>query len=243
MSLTHGGVSGLWQQFGNDKTLVAAVLANAALAGMVAWRQVPTLPFEALCLPKRWQRRLPPPASPATLPRLSPSAVPSFIMIRPRNPITRLLRHGVRNTSMSLLERLQAADGSFVDSIPITSFVVMSLASIGCQDHPVVQRGVEFLLSSLQADASWRTENNLAVWNTTLAVNHLVDARPVSAPSSLGRLGSQLLPEKSAFSPAAWDDTARVGEGLADTAVADEARSTGSESRTAPIGEEEHGTR
>ena len=237
--LACGGVSGLWKQFGNDKALAAAVLANAALADMVPWRQVPTLGFEALCLPTRWQRRLPPPASPATLPAFVAIGRAKFHHDPPRNPITRLLRHGVRNTSISLLERLQASDGSFVDSIPITSFVVMSLASIGCQDHPVVQRGVEFLLSSLQADASWRVENNLAVWNTTLAVNHLVDARPVSASSSMGRLGSQLLPEKSAFSPAAWDDTARVSEGLADTAVADEARPTGSESVSHRFGEEE----
>ena len=185
----------------NDKTLVAAVLANAALADMVAWRQVPTLGFEALCLPTRWQRRLPPPASPATLPAFVAVGRAKFHHDPPRNPITRLLRHGVRNTSVSLLERLQASDGSFVDSIPITSFVVMSLASIGCQDRPVVQRGVEFLLSSLQPDASWRAENNLAVWNTTLAVNHLVDVRPESSPSTMGRLGSQLLPEKSASHP------------------------------------------
>ena len=156
--LARGGVSGLWKQFGNDKALAAAVLANAALADMVPWRQVPTLGFEALCLPTRWQRRLPPPASPPTLPAFVAVGRAKFHHDPPRNPITRLLRHGVRNTSMSLLGRLQASDGSYVDSIPITSFVVMSLASIGCQDHPVVQRGMEFLLSSLQADASWRTK-------------------------------------------------------------------------------------
>jgi squalene-hopene/tetraprenyl-beta-curcumene cyclase len=227
---TQGGNAGLWKQFGNDKTLVAAVLANAALADMVPWRQVPTLGFEALCLPKRWQRRLPPPASPAMMPAFLAVGRAKFHHDPPRNPITRLLRHGLRSICMVLLERLQADDGSFVDSTPITSFVVMSLASIGCRDHPVVERGMEFLLSSLKADASWRAENNLAVWNTTQAVNHLVDVRPISAATSVARLAGQLLPEKSALTAGGWDDTARIGEGLADTAVADDSRGSSSES-------------
>jgi squalene-hopene/tetraprenyl-beta-curcumene cyclase len=236
---SHGGVSGLWKQFGNDKTIVAAVLANAALADMVPWRQVPTLGFEALGLPRRWQRRLPPPTSPATMPAFLAVGRAKLHHDPPRNPIARLLRHGLRGTCISLLQRLQAGDGSFVDSIPITSFVVMNLASIGFQDHPVVERGMEFLLSSLQSEASWRAENNLAVWNTTQAVNHLVEVRPISAATAVTRLGSQLLPEKSPLSVGGWDDTSRIGEGLADTAVADDSRGSNSGSGSYRIGDEE----
>jgi squalene-hopene/tetraprenyl-beta-curcumene cyclase len=223
---SHGGVAALWRQFSNDEALIAAVMANAALADMVAWRQVPTLGFEAVCLPKRWQQRLPPPAAPQALPAFLAVGRAKFHYDPPRNPIMRLLRHSMRHTSVTVLERMQAADGSFSDSIPLTAFVATCLASIGCQDRPVVQRGIEFLLSSVQSDASWRVENNFAIWNTTLAVNQLVEDRPASSTNSdaLVLLGSQLVPETTAVSASAWADTARIGEEIADTAVADSAR-------------------
>jgi squalene-hopene/tetraprenyl-beta-curcumene cyclase len=218
---SHGGISALWRQFGNDKTLVAAVLANAALADMVSWRQVPTLGFEVVCLPNRWQHRLAPPASPATLPAFIAVGRAKFDLDPPRNPISRLLRHTLRSSCLAVLERVQAADGSFVDSTPITSFVVMCLASIGGQDRPVVQRGIEFLLSSIRSDASWVAENNLSVWNTALAVNHLVGDYPESCESSIktALLSSQRLgSEATALPVTGWDDTARIDE--ADTRVA-----------------------
>src|SRR4051794_19631344 len=41
-----GGVSGLRRECGRDRSLLAAILSNCALAGMVPWRQIPTLQFE-----------------------------------------------------------------------------------------------------------------------------------------------------------------------------------------------------
>ena len=50
---------------------------------------------------------------------------------------------------------MQPASGGFLESAPLTSFVVMSLASSGRSDHPVVRKGVEFLLSAVRPDGSW----------------------------------------------------------------------------------------
>ena len=69
----------------------------------------------------------------------------------PKNPISRLLRRSIWKKSLTILEQLQAADDSFLASVPLTAFVVMSLGSVGCQDHTIVRRGIEFLLSSLRA--------------------------------------------------------------------------------------------
>ncbi len=88
----QGGVAGLWQQYGNDRTYVAAILVNCALAGIVPWRQVPTLPFELAGLPKRWQRHFPPP--------VDRSAIPTFLAVGrakhhhdpTHNPLTRIVR-------------------------------------------------------------------------------------------------------------------------------------------------------
>src|SRR5690348_13473116 len=48
-----GGLSALKRHCNGDKTLLAAIMANCALAGMVTWRQVPTLQLELACLPTR----------------------------------------------------------------------------------------------------------------------------------------------------------------------------------------------
>jgi squalene-hopene/tetraprenyl-beta-curcumene cyclase len=53
----------------------------------------------------------------------------------------------------------------------LTSFVVMSLAAKGLDQHPVVKRGVDFLLRLVRSDGSWPIDTNLATWVTTLSVN------------------------------------------------------------------------
>jgi squalene-hopene/tetraprenyl-beta-curcumene cyclase len=75
--------------------------------------------------------------------------------------------------SLAVLARIQPASGGFLEATPLTSFVVMSLASIGRCDHPVTRRGVEFLLESVRKDGSWPIDTNLATWNTTLSLNAL----------------------------------------------------------------------
>ncbi len=166
-----GGLAGLRRQYGQDKLVPAAILANCALAGMVTWQQVPTLQFELACLPQRWQRDLQVFAARPVLPIVLAVGRAKFHHDPPKNPISRLLRRSTRAKSMALLEQYQEADDSYAASTPMTAFVVMSLSSMGCQDHPIVRRGVDFLFSSVRADASWSATPNLAVSNTALAWN------------------------------------------------------------------------
>ncbi len=181
----QGGVAGLWQRFGNDKAMVASILANCALAGMVPWRQVPTLPFEWVCLPKRWQHHVQMPVARYATPLLIAVGHAKFHHDPPRNPIVRLVRRTARAKSLAILERLQAECDGVLASAPLTAFVVMSLASSGCQDHPIVRRGVEFLLSLVRGDASWPIESNRALSVTTLALNNLATERPTAARPSI----------------------------------------------------------
>ena len=105
----------------------------------------------------------------------------------PRNPITRLVRGSLRKKTLACLERLQAADDSFLASPLVTAFVVMNLASMGCQEHPIVERGIEFLLSSVRADASWSVATNLATTNTALAIDSLAADHSATSASQLER--------------------------------------------------------
>ena len=107
---------------------------------------------------------------------------------KPRNPITRLIRRLSVQKSLDVLEQMQPASGGYLEATPLTSFVVMSLASTGRADHPVVRRGVQFLLSSFREDGSWPIDTNLATWNTTLAVNALAAATGDVGRAGLSRL-------------------------------------------------------
>jgi squalene-hopene/tetraprenyl-beta-curcumene cyclase len=179
-----GGVSGLRRECGRDRSLLAAILSNCALAGMVPWRQVPTLQFELACLPKRWQNDFSLFGSRQAWPIVLAVGRAKFHHDPPKNPISRLIRRSMRAKSIGILAQLQAADDSFLSSIPATAFVVTSLSSVGSQDHAVVERGIEFLLSSVRADSSWAITPEIAVSNTALAISKLGVRNPVYSDSS-----------------------------------------------------------
>ena len=155
-----GGVATLKKLPVGDKLFAAPVLANCALADMVPWKKVPALPFEWACLPEDWRRLL------RRLPREMPvvrTPIPAMLAVGlakrhhcpPANPLRRWLRSAAKPRSLALLTELQSLDGSFSATTPLTSCVVMSLASIGETEHVVVRRGIEFLLASVRPEGSW----------------------------------------------------------------------------------------
>jgi squalene-hopene/tetraprenyl-beta-curcumene cyclase len=172
------GVAGLRQQYANDKAYLTSVLATCAVADMISWRQVPTLPFEWLHLPKRWRREMPLPVARYMSPVVMAVGVAKFHNDPSRNPLTRLARRSLRNKTLGLLAKLQAGDDSFLGSPLLTSFVVTSLASADYQGHEIVRRGVEFLLTSVRADASWSLGASLATNITALATGSFLPAKP-----------------------------------------------------------------
>lgn len=172
----RGGLAGLRERYGKDKTFAVPILTNAALAGVVAWRDVPALPFELACFPQRWWKRLRLPVVSYAIPALVAIGQAKFLAQPPWNPLWRRLRQAALEPSLSVVEGMQPDSGGFLEATPLTSFVVMSLAGSGRADHPIVRRGVEFLLASARPDGSWPIDTNLATWNTTLAVNALAAA-------------------------------------------------------------------
>jgi len=164
--------------YGSDRTFAVPILSMCALAGRIGrgpdvWRRIPPLPFELAALPRGLFRFL----------RLSvvSYALPALIAIGrlrhsqapPRNPLTRGLRRLVGGRVMRILERIQPPNGGFLEAVPLTAFVTMSLIESGCRDHPAVRRGVDFLLASVRTDGAWPIDSDLAVWVTTLSVRAL----------------------------------------------------------------------
>jgi squalene-hopene/tetraprenyl-beta-curcumene cyclase len=169
------------RRYGNDRTFSAPILAVCAITGRLgpageAWPRVAQLPFELAVLPQRlfkWLR----------LPVVS-YALPALIAIgqvrhhhRPtRNPAARLLRALTARRARTVLRRIQPASGGFIEAVPLTSFVAISLAAMGQGDHPVVRHGLAFLRTLARPDGSWPIDTNLATWVTTLAVGALAAA-------------------------------------------------------------------
>ena len=168
-----GGLAGLRRRYGRDKTFAVPILTNCALAGLVSWREVAALPFELACFPHAVYRFLRMPVVSYAIPALVAIGQARYFHRKPANPIARLIRRAAIPGSLKKLRRMQPESGGFLEATPLTSFVVMSLASIGRTDHPVVRKGVEFLVDSVREDGSWPIDTNLATWVTTLSINAL----------------------------------------------------------------------
>ncbi len=180
-------------RYGKDRTFATPILTTCALAGLVDWSEVPPLPFELACLPQSWFRFL----------RLHvvSYALPALIGIgqaihhhRPTwNPLTWGIRRLARSPSMRVLQAIQPTSGGFLEATPLTSFVTLSLASIGLSDHPVARLGIEFLQRSARPDGSWAIDSNLATWVTTLSINALASANDLEALEDKERLRDWLV--------------------------------------------------
>jgi len=184
------------QRYGKDRTFSVPILMTGALAGQVDWQEVPPLPFELSCLPQSWYRFARLPVVSYALPALIAIGQAIYHHRPPRNPLIRLTRRLSIKRSLRVLERIQPSSGGFLEAIPLTSFVVMALASIrqsrdregaGTSPAPsqsrlcesaerVIDRGVAFVVNSVRSDGSWPIDSNLATWVTTLAVNALAAA-------------------------------------------------------------------
>ena len=164
---------GLRKRYGKDKTFAIPILTNAALAGMVPWKKVAALPFELACFPTAVYRFLSLPVVSYAIPALVAIGQARFFHRPPRNPITWLVRKLTVNKSLRVLQRIQPTSGGYLEAIPLTSFVAMSLAATGRVHHRVTTQGVEFLMSTVREDGSWPIDSDLATWNTSLAIKAL----------------------------------------------------------------------
>ncbi len=164
--------------YGKDRTFAAPILVNCALAPAredvrIEWAEVPGLPFELALFPRAFFRWLRLNVVSYALPALI--AIGQLVHIkRPsRNIIVRLIRNAGIAPTLRLIESIQPSSGGFLEAVPLTSFVVMSLAATGKTEHPVVRKGLGFLERLARTDGSWPIDANLANWLTSLAAGAL----------------------------------------------------------------------
>lgn len=162
----------------HDKTASASILMMCVMAKRLGrkgsgWQYVKALPFERAALAPRLHRSLRLPMAGHTLPGLIAAGQARFHFKKPGSPATRRLRQACIPKTLSLLKRLQSGNGSFLKAVPVTSFVVMSLARSGWMNHQVVTKGAYYLVDSVRDDGSWPVDASLATWVTALSINAL----------------------------------------------------------------------
>lgn len=180
-------------RYGKDRTFAVPILTTCALAGLSDWQEVEPLPFELACFPQSWFRFLRLHVVSYALPALIAMGQAIYRHRPPRNPLTRIMRRLAIEKSLRVLERIQPSSGGFLEAVPLTSFVTLSLASIGLSDHPVAKLAVQFLVNSVRSDGSWPIDSNLATWVTTLAVNALAAAEDLRQLDKRDELKNWLL--------------------------------------------------
>ena len=168
-------VAAVTEAYGKDRTFAVPILANCALAGLVAWEEIPGLPFELAALPHNWYKFLRLHVVSYALPALIAIGLLLDDRKASRGP-RKLLRRLVEKRALAKLGEIQPANGGFLEAIPLTSFVAMTLIPLHGADHPVAARCLKFIEGSARPDGSWAIDSNLSVWVTTNAVKALAAA-------------------------------------------------------------------
>jgi len=163
------------EQYGTDRTFSAPILGMCAIAGRLgsersSWELVPQLPFELAAVPHRFWRSL-------GLSVVS-YAIPALIalgQVRHRccpsgNPIIRLVRNALQTRTLRILRDIQPESGGYLEAVPLTSFVAMSLAKSDLGADRVVGKAIGFVASSARSDGSWAIDSDLSTWVSSLSI-------------------------------------------------------------------------
>lgn len=202
--------------YGRDRTFAVPILTNCALAGLVPWEDIPRLPFELAVFPHRLYRFLRLHVVSYALPALIAIGIDLHRRRRGPNSVVRTLLGLAERPTLHKLAAIQPASGGFLEAVPLTSFVTMTLADAGLATHPVTRRCLGFIEATARPDGSWPIDTDLSVWLTTNAVLALDAAKTHDA--NLGKTRSWLAAQQhvvphpyTSARPGAWAWTDRPG--------------------------------
>lgn len=167
--------------YGKDKTFSVPILTLAALAGTLGpepecWDGPPALPFELAAVPQSMFRFVGMPVVSYALPALIAVGQVRHHRRPSGNPALRALRQSSRKKTLKVLQSVLPESGGFLEAIPLTGFVTLSLVGAGEAEHPVTLKCLEFLRESMRPDGDWPIDIDLATWVSTLSIQALGDA-------------------------------------------------------------------
>ncbi len=155
-----------------DYTFSVPILAMCGLCkvpGKEAFAHIPQLPFELSLLPRAFYRLLNLNVVSYAIPALVAVGIVVFKKKDP-NLFWRIIRKYSIGKALRILHKMLPESGGYLEAIPLTAFVCLSLLNSGYGDAKVVQKGMGFLRSTQREDGSWPIDVDLSTWVTTLSV-------------------------------------------------------------------------
>lgn len=158
-----------------DYTFSVPILTMCALCGIPgenAFDKIPQLPFELSLLPGKFYRLLNLSVVSYAIPALVAVGIVIFKRKKQNFPWGWIRKRSVRK-ALEVLHRMLPESGGFLEAIPLTAFVSLSLIHAGYKDSDVVRKGIGFLKKTQREDGGWPIDVDLSTWVTTLGIKSL----------------------------------------------------------------------
>lgn len=155
-----------------DYTFSVPILAMCGLCGVPgqdAFNYIPQLPFELSLLPRRFYRMLNLSVVSYAIPALVAVGIVIFKK-KKSNLFWRFIRRFSIKKAITILHRMLPESGGYLEAIPLTAFVSLSLINSGFAETGVVKKGIGFLKRTQRPDGGWPIDVDLSTWVTSLSV-------------------------------------------------------------------------
>ncbi len=178
-----------------DYTFSVPILTMSALCGIPltnGFEYIPQLPFELSLLPKKFYRLLNLSVVSYAIPALIAVGIVIFRQ-KKTGSLAKWLRGWSEKKAIRVLEKSLPASGGFLEAIPLTAFVSLSLTNAGYKNTDVVKKGITFLKRTQRSNGGWPIDVDLSTWVTTLSIKALRNKKDeVLSPTQQKKLAIHL---------------------------------------------------
>lgn len=162
-----------------DYTFSVPILTLCALCGIPendAFKKIPQLPFELALMPQKIYRLLNLSVVSYAIPALIAVGIVIFKK-KKSSKLSQWIRGGAEKKALKILNKSMPESGGFLEAIPLTAFVSLSLSNAGFGDMDVVKKGISFLKRMQREDGGFPIDVDLSTWVTSLSVKALGDKK------------------------------------------------------------------
>ncbi len=168
-------VGAILKHYKKDYTFSVPILTMCALCGIPgenSFDKIPQLPFELSLLPRKFYRLLNLSVVSYAIPALVAVGIVIFKK-KKSNLLWDWIRKRSINKALVVLNKMLPESGGFLEAIPLTAFVSLSLIHAGYKDLEIVRKGIDFLKKTQRNNGSWPIDVDLSTWVTTLSIKSL----------------------------------------------------------------------
>lgn len=178
-----------------DYTFSVPILTMCALCGIPekgAFKKIPQLPFELALLPQKFYRLFNLSVVSYAIPALIAVGIVIFKK-KKSGKLIRWIRRAAEKKALKILHQSMPSSGGFLEAIPLTAFVSLSLINAGFGNLEVVKKGIAFLKRMQRTDGGFPIDVDLSTWVTSLSIKALGNRKDeVLSPQQQKKLSEHL---------------------------------------------------